>query len=326
MNRIAVLLSTYNGERYLAEQLESLWAQTVSDFDLVIRDDGSTDGTLALLHAVHAARPMQVRLIDRGRVDPAAPAQRLGPKDSFARLLAHVDAPYVAFCDQDDRWMPDKLETTLAAIKRAEALHGCDTPVLACSDAIITDQQLNPIGPPYLVKHRLTTSHGRELTLARLLFRNYAIGATTMLNAALAARCRAVPAKAIMHDWWCALVATLIGRVVVLPRPLMLYRQHDANVIGSSGRKLPTSSKEAREALAWSQRGVMRSVQQAQALHAAFARQLTSEQLRVLEPFLNFNAQTAPQRLLTIARTGAYKPGFALNGLHLLACMTAPMR
>lgn len=316
--KIAVLLSTYNGERFLPEQLQSLRGQTVQDFELVVRDDGSSDATLALLDQAATECPDQVRIVRDQH-------PRLGPKASFASLLGRTDARYVAFCDQDDFWQPDKLEKLLAAIEREEARHGVDTPVLACSDAAVTDAQLRVTDPSYFAKHRFSTADDRDLALPRLLFRNYAIGATTMINAALARRCRDMPGEAIMHDWWAALVACVAGRAVVVQEPLILYRQHGANAVGSKRRSLPRSAREAREALSWSQDSVARCVRQAQALYRAMGASANDEQRAVLERYSRFAAQSALGRAHTVFRTRAFKPGLALNGLHLYACMTAPL-
>src|SRR5438034_9899284 len=105
--RINVLLSTYNGERYLGEQLQSLWKQTCQDFTVLVRDDGSTDGTVSLLRKAAVERPGRIQFITDGE-------SRLGPRDSFAKLMAAASAPYYAFCDQDDHWLPDKLALQLA--------------------------------------------------------------------------------------------------------------------------------------------------------------------------------------------------------------------
>lgn len=316
---IAVLLSTYNGERYLEQQLESLWGQTLQDFELVVRDDGSCDRTLDFLRHLEAGQPGRVRLIidDSGRV---------GPKASFAKLLSHTDAPYVAFCDQDDWWMPEKLERQHRAIATEEALYGGQTPVLCSSDAAVTDAELRITAPSYFAKHDFSVADGRDLVLPRLLFRNCAIGATTMINGALARRCRTMPDAAIMHDWWCALVATVIGRTVVLPQALMLYRQHGANVIGSKPFRQPRSVAEFRKKVGWAHETVARCVRQAQRLYAEFGEELSPRDRTVLGRFSNFGSQGALQRALTMIRARAFISGIALNGAYLVACMTAPVQ
>lgn len=316
--RIDVLLSTYNGERYLGEQLQSLWEQTCQDFTVLVRDDGSTDGTVALLRKAVVERPGRIQLVTDGE-------SRLGPRDSFAKLMSIASAPYYAFCDQDDHWLPDKLALLLAAVQSVEQRRGTDCPVLCCSDVVVADEDLRATDPSYFAKHRISARDGRDLALRRLIFRNYAIGATTMINAALARQCTPVPHAAIMHDWWCALVATALGEAVVLSQPLMLYRQHGGNAIGSKRRGLPRSRRQAAEALAWSRTSVVRCVGQAQALRSKLAGRLNPSDRALLDAYADFDRQSPFRRAATILRTRAFKPGLALNSLHLYACLTASL-
>lgn len=313
---IAVLLSTYNGQRYLPAQLESLWQQTRPDFVLHVRDDGSSDDTRAILSAAKAARPGQIELVNDGHA-------RLGPMRSFTALMQTTRAPYVAFCDQDDVWLPDKLALGQQAIQTAEAEIGADRPILCCSDATVTDAELKVLHPSYHRRHNLVLGNGRDLSLQRLLFRNFAIGATTMVNAALVRRCLAVPDAAVMHDWWMALVATTLGRAIVLPRPLMLYRQHGANAIGSRAKAMPRNSDEFFSHLDWARRSSAGCLKQAAAFQAVYRAELPPEPAAILQAFSSFSRQGPLKRLGTLLRTHAFKPGLALNGLHLLSCMTA---
>lgn len=313
---IAVLLATYNGERFIAEQLESLWQQSRQDFILIVHDDSSTDGTLRLLHDVQRQRPDRVKLLDsRG--------PRLGAKASFSILLSNASAPFIAFCDQDDYWLPHKLERQVAALEEAEARFGCNTALLCCGDASVADASLSITHPSFFDKHRFSIRDGRDSTLARMLFRNFAIGATTMINAPLAAKCHDMPAEAIMHDWWCALVACALGKTLVLREPVMLYRQHDSNTIGSKQRKLPITPAQTREVLDLSRTSTARCIRQARALHARFALDLPLSARSVLERYASFASQSKIERVLTVLQTRAFKPGAALNALHLYSCITA---
>lgn len=319
---IAVVLATYNGGRFLREQLDSLWQQTRQDFELLVRDDGSTDETLQIVRAAAAERPGRVRIIE-DRLG------RLGPKGSFAALLSYTDARWIAFCDQDDRWLAQKLELQAATLDALEKESGSATPLLCCSDAAVTDGQLRVVEPSsYFARHNISVHDGRDLALPRLLFRNYAIGATTMINTALAKRCRPLPQEAIMHDWWCALVACVSGRSVVLPQPMVLYRQHGENAVGSRRRDMPRSAAELQEYVRWAQASSARCVRQAQALHRAIEGQggpASTATRDILQRYDAFNGQSGLGRALTVLATRSFKPGFALNGLHLYACMTAPL-
>ena len=318
---VAVLMATYNGARFLREQLDSLWQQTRQDFELIVRDDGSTDGTMDMLRDEVALRPDRVRIVDDGQ-------GRLGPKASFAALLRQTDARWIAFCDQDDYWLPAKLARQITTLEELQAAHGPATPLLCCSDAVVTDSELRVTAPSYFARHNISVAQGRDLALPRLLFRNFAIGATTMVNAALAARCRSMPEEAIMHDWWCALVACVSGRSVVLPDAQVRYRQHGGNAVGSRRHGLPRSSMEFREQVRRAQSNTARCVRQAQALHrtaADFAFPLAPSICKLLNDYASFASQSPLTRALTVLRTRSFKPGIALNGLHIYACATAPL-
>ncbi|HEY1447805.1 MAG TPA: glycosyltransferase family 2 protein [Caulobacteraceae bacterium] len=227
--RIAVLLSTYNGEAFLEAQLDSLLAQTEVELEVFARDDGSSDQTLAVLaryagHWPQLAAPM------------AGP--NLGPAASFMELLSGCNLAafdYVAFCDQDDVWLPDKLSR---AVSRLQA--GCDdSPGLYCSGVTCVDRDLRPLGPAP-VKDDTRFEH--------LLFENIAFGVTVVMNARAAALVRSRPPATgmIMHDWWCALVISAFGAVIYDERPGVLYRQHGENQIGQATSRLGEIARLAR--------------------------------------------------------------------------------
>ena len=218
--KIAVLLSTYNGEAYLAAQMESLAAQDSVVVDVFARDDGSTDGTVGVLRAYAHLWP---------RLAEICSSSNLGPATSFLELLRSVpvDFDYYAFCDQDDVWMPDKLSRAVQKLLTTDS----GTPALYCSRTLCVDQDLRPIG------ERPLMGTGR---FEQLLFTNIAAGNTMVLNAAAAAIIRlSAPGRAvIMHDWWCALVISALGVVVCDEHSSILYRQHQLNVLGAAPGRL----------------------------------------------------------------------------------------
>ena len=219
--RIAVLISTFNGEAWLEAQLDSLLAQRAVAVEVFARDDGSSDGTRAILarYATHwptLATPLG--------------GDNLGPAASFLALLAVVpeDFDAYAFCDQDDVWLPDKLARAFSRLTETAA----EGAALYCSRVMCVDAELRPIGPAPI------KDDGR---FRALLFENIAFGVTVVMNraAALLAR-QKLPQRGtiIMHDWWCALVISAMGEVIYDPEPGVLYRQHGANQIGQKVGKL----------------------------------------------------------------------------------------
>ena len=225
-----VLLSTYEGSRFLRTQLESLAAQNFPDWVLLWRDDGSTDNTVELLEAFGASRPP-------GHCIPVdQPPGRIGITASFLTLLRRVPPGCpAAFADQDDVWLPDKLrrgETALRALPP-------DRPAL------------------YFSRQRLIDAAGRSLGLSPLveaamfpaaLTQNIATGCTVMLNpAAVALVARSTPPPGTLHDWWSyLLVSAADGILVADPEPTVLYRQHAGNAVGAPHSMLRRASMALR--------------------------------------------------------------------------------
>lgn len=206
MVRVQVLMSTYDGERHLREQVDSILAQKGVDVRLTVRDDGSRDGTVALLQALG--------------LDPVRGAN-LGLPDAFFRLLEDSgdDADLWALADQDDRWLPHKLR------RAAEALEGRRAPTLYCARVLVADEELRPLYPHPLPR--------RGPSFANALVQNVATGCTIVLNGPARDLLRGRwPSYAVMHDAWLYLVLAGVGEVVYDPEAVMHYRQHAANVVG----------------------------------------------------------------------------------------------
>ncbi len=219
--RVAILLSTFNGESYLREQLGSLLTQTHENWVLYWRDDGSRDGTVSVMRDFTATA-------GQGRcVQIVRPDGRQGVTASFLGLLAAVTPTLgewdaVAFADQDDVWLPCKIERGLTALHREPS----SRPALYCARQRLVDACLSPLG---------TSRRSRAGGFPASLTQNIATGCTVMLNAS-AARLVAVsrPAPATLHDWWCYLVVSAAGGAVLQDdEPVVLYRQHAGNVVGS---------------------------------------------------------------------------------------------
>lgn len=222
--KVDILLSVHNGMPYLRDQLASLQGQTHRCWRLWVRDDGSSDGSPELVREFAAADP-RIQLL------PSA-GERLGASRSFGRLMEHVeaDAPYTLLCDADDFWLPTRIERTLEAMRRAEAREAPGTPILVHTDLIVADAGLRPIHQSFWEYRKLRPE---PATLRRLLFDNVVTGPTVMMNRPVVQLATPVPEGALYQDWWVALVAAAFGRVVALPTPTVLYRQHGRNSVGA---------------------------------------------------------------------------------------------
>ncbi len=225
--RVIIVLSAYNGARYIAEQIESIRAQSRTDWRLVVRDDGSGDDTIRIVEEF-SSRDDRIRLRRDGRGN-------LGPAASFGVLLEHAEAcgaDYVALADQDDVWMADKLDRQLTLLGTHQASVGPDHPMLVHSDLALVDHDLRPVHPSFLRHQRL--EHVATDPLRRLLVQNFVTGCTVVLNRALLRAVIPIP-HVVMHDWWLALCAAALGSLLFLPEATVRYRQHGANVLGSRG-------------------------------------------------------------------------------------------
>ena len=230
--KIAVLLSTYNGEKFLGEQLDSLLAQSHKNFILVVRDDGSRDRTVSILESYAGDHPERIHLLSCDGVN-------MGASASFAFLADYVlkskeflglKSIYMMFCDQDDIWYPQKIEKLLSAMLATEADNGSTLPIIVHSDLEVVSEQ-NTVIAKSLINYQ-----GLEIernSFSNLLISNLVTGCTALINESLAKKALPIPESAIMHDWWLALVATAFGKLVYLNIPLVHYRQHGNNTIGA---------------------------------------------------------------------------------------------
>jgi glycosyltransferase involved in cell wall biosynthesis len=221
---IEVVLPTYNGLLYLEAQIASIYNQTLRPQRVLLRDDGSSDGTQALISQ------LQQRY---GRWLQVLPADgNLGCVANVNRLLQATKAPYVALSDQDDLWLPQKLEQSHALMQKLQVAHGFITPLLVHSDLELVDEDGSSLGSSYLERQRLDPHRTAPLDLA---LTNVVTGCTALVNRCLLQLALPIPPEALMHDWWLALVASVFGRIELLSQPTVGYRQHGANVLGSKG-------------------------------------------------------------------------------------------
>lgn len=208
--KVAVLMSTYNGERYLREQIDSILQQQDITVSLIVRDDGSNDGTINILQEYNKG----AHRLDYYQGENAGPAR------SFMELLVKApEADFYAFSDQDDYWLPNKLSAALDAIGNiaTPALYYCQTQLADKNLQPFPSVKINPYG-----------------TFGEALVYQFIGGCTMVMNAALRAVINEYTPKYLaMHDVWIYDIAKAIDAAVVFdPTPHILYRQHDQNVIG----------------------------------------------------------------------------------------------
>jgi len=231
--KVAILLPTFNGEKYLSAQLQSLLDQSHHEFVVVIRDDGSSDGTVNLLAEFQNKYPDIFHLLE-------SDGENLGPKAGFSLLMSYTLAhrkelkmnhAYLSFCDQDDVWHRDKIKTQLALLLSVEARYGPEVPVLVHSDLRVVNDSGVVLADSFLDYQGLNAIDNK---FAQVLVSNKVTGCATMVNEALARKSLPMPDGAIMHDWWLGLVCSAFGQTGFISQPLLDYRQHGENTIGAT--------------------------------------------------------------------------------------------
>ena len=222
--QIEILISTYNGEEYLVEQLESIFAQDINNWHILIRDDGSKDNSVLIIEEYASRYPDKITVI-------AEPPGRIGIPATYGYLLENSSSPYVAFCDQDDVWLPNKLRLLRECIQQLEGGSEKGTPVLVHSDLHVVDNKLVKLADSFWKYQKINPS--KMQFLERLLLQNCVTGCATMVNRALLTRALPIPKDAILHDWWLALFAASEGKIKELSARTMEYRQHADNTNGA---------------------------------------------------------------------------------------------
>ena len=219
---IDILLSTYNGARFLRQQIDSVLNQTFQDWRLLIRDDGSQDDTVEIIRE-YAKQYSGKIVLQKDTLG------NLGCGASFSQLVSVSSAPYMMFCDQDDYWLPEKVEKSWTAMKEQEEQHP-GIPLLISTDLIVANENLREISPSFIRSQKLYPEALSEVH--RSLALSVSPGCTMLFNRAAALRFLPIPPHQT-HDHWVAVITAYYGRVCFLPEPTILYRQHGKNAIGS---------------------------------------------------------------------------------------------
>ncbi len=308
---VEILLPTRNGEAYLADLLDSLLGQDCDGFTILALDDGSADHSEEILHQ-YAERSPRLSVMKSRRTKASSAVA------AFSELLERSTAPYVMFCDQDDVWFANKISTTLAAMRHAEQSCPAMTPVLVHTDLQVVGQDLSPIADSFWSYQHLCPD--TMDTLPRLLVQNVVTGCTTMINRALAELCGAIPAEAIMHDWWLALLAAACGRIEHIHEATLQYRQHPTNSVGAKAWNFSYVVSRGirmfdRTALVDSLR---RAEGQAIGFLERFGAQLQPEQAEIIADYASLSSRPWLERRRILMKHGLLKYGFFRNvGLML---------
>ena len=296
---IAILLSTYNGEQYLKEQLNSLFNQTYKDFKIIVRDDGSSDNTLEILNSY------DLMLLKSSK--------NVGVKKSFSILLEYAihetDANHFMFCDQDDVWEEDKVKKTFQKMQEMEKKYK-NKPLLIHTNLKVVDEKLNIINKSFWKYENINPYIN---AFNDLLLQNTVTGCTIMLNRKLSKLASPIPSVAIMHDYWFGLVASNFGKIGIVEDTTVLYRQHNLNTIGSNGFNFTYIVENF-----LTKSSIEQNILQAEAFLIIYRDKLERDSIDMLEEFIDIKSKSFLQKRKILLKHKLLKQGFLRNlGLFL---------
>jgi glycosyltransferase involved in cell wall biosynthesis len=298
---IDILLSTFNGERYLGDLIESLLRQTYKEWRLLVRDDGSSDATLKIIKNYSIRFPEKIIVLEDD-------GKRLGACQSFASLLSHSTADYTMFCDQDDVWLLEKVEKSLKKMQELESEYE-SRPILVHTDMTVVDHHLTTISDSFWKYQHLDPKLDR---LNHLLLLNNVTGCTMMINRKLRNISMPIPGNAIVHDWWVVLVASAFGRIGVCAAPSILYRQHGSNQIGADKYSAKYFVSRIRN-LNKSINLLKKIVEQSSSFLTIYKDNLSDDQVKVLYNFSNIFKKGRLGRLFILVKFKISGTGFLRN-------------
>lgn len=305
--KIAILLSTYNGERFLEEQIESIIKQSNQQWTLYVRDDGSTDKTLDILGRYQADD--RIQWINENK------PQNLRVIGSFLKLLESTEADYYMFCDQDDVWLPDKVQVTLDKMLTLEAENN-QQPILVHTDLRIVNQDLKATSESMIKTQNLDPLP----SFGRLLVQNSVTGCTMMINQNLKDRCVGLDfTKIRMHDWWFALVASAFGTIGYVPQATILYRQHGDNEVGAKNSLSELMSRK--HVFAQTKQMIQLAMAQAAEFVADYPN-LADDKAEVVHFYTNVKNYSKVERYRRMRRYGLLKNGFGRNAFYVFQMLT----
>jgi glycosyltransferase involved in cell wall biosynthesis len=216
-NIVSIAIATYNGEKFLKEQLDSIYGQTYKEIEVIVCDDCSTDGTVEILD--NYSKIYGLKYIIN--------SSQLGSVKTFERAVSFCKTNYYALSDQDDVWLPNKIETLIQQMLITEQTYP-NQPIIVHHDVFIVDKDLKNINKKFLY------NDGKTSGFKNMLFSNAKIqGAATLFNKQLKDLSFPFPDNIPLHDLYLSYICETFGKRIYITQPLMLYRQHDNNQIGA---------------------------------------------------------------------------------------------
>lgn len=305
---VEIVLSVYNGETYLKQQIDSLLKQSHHPIRIICRDDGSKDSSSELLLSYQEAYPENFELFNSG--------ENQGIVRSFFGLLGHTTANYVMFCDQDDIWLENKVRDTLARVKNLELENGAIKPCLVYTDMSVVDSSLQEINHSFWAQQKINPQRNK---FNQLLVENIVTGCTVMMNRSLVNLIR-FDEGVLMHDWWVALIAAAFGVIEPLEQQTILYRQHEKNSVGALSQDLMSRISRLSKVVDWKDfRSEFEAKQnQATVFLDLYADSLGSAEKELLREFSSLHLKKFLEKRLLITKYGFFPVGILRSIAHLI--------
>jgi glycosyltransferase involved in cell wall biosynthesis len=292
---VDILMATYNGEPFLEAQFDSILAQTFENYRLIIRDDGSNDKTLEIIEKYRAKFGEKMLVVKDHH-------QNLGCKLNFGQLMHHASAPWVMFSDQDDVWLPHKVEQTYNTAQALLKKYNPSMPLMVHGDLCVVSKDLEVIYPSFKQVRNLNFE---PQSLGQMLMQCNVAGCTMMMNQALVQMAKNIPNQAIMHDYWVSLVNGLFGqKEAMVDQKIILYRQHGNNemagqypikpgilfiwtLLKNRWKTMPKNRWGMPSLLQELRKEFSKNIHQATALLESFRENLSTQQIHIIENFIS---------------------------------------
>lgn len=235
MSTVDIAMATYNGEKYISEQIDSIINQSYQNWKLYISDDGSTDKTVEIVNDF-VLQDSRINIVNKDRQG--------GVISNFNKALEHTTAEFIVLSDQDDLWPKDRLEILLAAISKD---NNVDQPKLIFTDLTLVDEDGAIIADSFYKANSLNPLQNMEGY--NLLWNSTVYGCTTIFNRALLNIALPIPTGAHMHDQWLAMKAHQSKGLEFLNVSAVMYRQHSNNVVGGINKGVLRKIKDSKRSI-----------------------------------------------------------------------------
>ena len=314
--KIDILMATYNGEKYIGKQIDSILRQTYDNWNLLIRDDGSTDATTSIISEYKRRNPEKIVIIEDDEGN-------LGVTGNFKRLLLSSQSDYVMFCDQDDIWDSSKVYQEINMMKEKEKEFGL-IPILVFSDLKGIDGNDKILFESFRKKNGFSSDSCR---LSRMLYENVATGCTMLINCPLKKLLYNIPDAVRVHDHWAILICLLNeGQAVYLNQATVLYRQHEGNVIGDNSTSALTKIckilsfrkyREGKERTIAYYRKIEEQINLLYQQNFSPEERTEKESIKLCFTLANIWKQTCWKRITILKRNNCFQNSFYTNMLML---------